>query len=773
MSSRPPQPTAMSSSLQGPLLAPAPLPPAPAGDTEAGQSIASLQATTGNYTPRLGQEFVSELEAYEFYLYYARKVGFSVRKEYANKSRKTGEITSSKYVCSREGFKAPDKRTNHSKTPQPHTRTGCKASLVMRRNNDNAKYEVYAFEPQHNHPLFVPSCANPLQRKLGDFQSSETDNSSNVTNAGKSESRNSDLGDNAVTSKEWQCPLRTKRQREIKYGEASAILNYLQNQSRADPLFYHAVQLDAEDKVANIFWADVKMLTDCGQFGDVVSFDIVSRNNMSIRPFASFIGFNNYGETVLLGMALMYDDTVESFQWLFDTFLNAMSGRAPRTIFSCQDATVGKAISLVMPNTCHAICTWHLKQTAKRNLNHLLRGDCNFMKEFKACINDYEEEMEFLTSWEVMISKYSLHGNVWLQKVFEEKEKWARPYMKWTFSAGMKNTQLNERLHSDVQDYLRSDIDITLFLRHLQKVVNDRRCTELEIEFSSRLKLPGFKIRAPILIQASEAYTDMIFQIFQEEYEEFQSAYIVSCDECGPCREYIVAILEKERKHRVFGNPSEQTVSCSCRKFETLGFLCSHALKILDTMDIKYLPHRYILKRWTKYARSSTAPQIHSRKVQEDTTLEFSSRYRYLCPIYVRLVARASECEESYRLLDQCSVELGKKVEEILQKQTGIDASASQPDVEDIQISLSASTTDNESERAMDYSSNTRAKRPKKKSHRGKSQTRRCIKKGLQNKKTLQPGQPAMQFPMLDAATQPGNGLFQGSASMLHPFNGS
>ncbi|KAM0909827.1 hypothetical protein ACQ4PT_014552 [Festuca glaucescens] len=363
------------------------------------------------------------------------------------------------------------------------------------------------------------------------------------------------------------------------------------------------------------------MVTDSRQFGDVVSFDIVSRNSTSLRPFASFVGFNNYGETVLLGMALMYDATGESFQWLLETFMRAMSGGAPRTFFSRQDAVVAKAISFVMPETRHAICTWHLKQAAKKKLSHLINGNCNYMKEFKACINDYEEEIEFFASWEAMISKYNLHGNVWLQEVFEEKEKWARPYMKQTFSAGMKNTQLNERLHSDVLDYLRSDVDINFLLKHLQKVINDIRYRELEVEFSLRLKLPGFKIRAPILRQASEAYTDMIFQLFQEEYEEFQSAYIVNRDESGPCREYIVAIIEKEKRYKVFGNPSEQSVSCSCRKFETLGFLCSHALKILDTMDIKYLPDTYLLKRWTKHGRCLTAPHVEGRKKEQWTIL--------------------------------------------------------------------------------------------------------------------------------------------------------
>jgi zinc finger SWIM domain-containing protein 3 len=92
-------------------------------------------------------------------------------------------------------------------------------------------------------------------------------------------------------------------------------------------------------------------------------------------------------------------------------------------LFSHQDATIAEAISSVMPDTCHALSTLYLKQTAKLNLKHLIRGDCNFMKEFKACINDYEEEIELITSWAAMMNKYSIHGNVWLEKVFEENKK--------------------------------------------------------------------------------------------------------------------------------------------------------------------------------------------------------------------------------------------------------------------------------------------------------------------------------------------------------------
>ncbi|EMS64984.1 Protein FAR1-RELATED SEQUENCE 3 [Triticum urartu] len=124
-------------------------------------------------------------------------------------------------------------------------------------------------------------------------------------------------------------------------GGAAPLLNHLQRQSLADPGFHHAGQLDVEDKVANVFWVDAKMVADYAHFGDAVAFDVVSRNSISLRHLASFVGCNSFGEPVVFGLALMYDESCESFRWLFQTFLHAMSGRAPKTFISHQDTASG------------------------------------------------------------------------------------------------------------------------------------------------------------------------------------------------------------------------------------------------------------------------------------------------------------------------------------------------------------------------------------------------------------------------------------------------
>ncbi|KAI5318275.1 hypothetical protein L3X38_037983 [Prunus dulcis] len=68
--------------------------------------------------------------------------------------------------------------------------------------------------------------------------------------------------------------LQTKRQRKLAYGEVGSLLKYFQNEALENPSsFLYAVQLDCDEQITNIFWADAKMIVDYGQFGDFVCFD--------------------------------------------------------------------------------------------------------------------------------------------------------------------------------------------------------------------------------------------------------------------------------------------------------------------------------------------------------------------------------------------------------------------------------------------------------------------------------------------------------------------
>ena len=67
-------------------------------------------------------------------------------------------------------------------------------------------------------------------------------------------------------------------------------------------------------------------------FGDVVCFDTTYGFNIYGRPFALFVGVDNHKQLLVFGAALLYDESIQSFKWVFEVFADAMRARQPQTI---------------------------------------------------------------------------------------------------------------------------------------------------------------------------------------------------------------------------------------------------------------------------------------------------------------------------------------------------------------------------------------------------------------------------------------------------------
>lgn len=90
------------------------------------------------------------------------------------------------------------------------------------------------------------------------------------------------------------------------------------------------------------------MITDYVQFSDVIVFNTIFGTNKEHRPFGIFIGFNQFREMVIFGATLMYDQIVDSFEWIFKTFVEVHNHKKSKTIFTDQDLTMGIAIAKVL-----------------------------------------------------------------------------------------------------------------------------------------------------------------------------------------------------------------------------------------------------------------------------------------------------------------------------------------------------------------------------------------------------------------------------------------
>ncbi|XP_010257333.1 PREDICTED: protein FAR1-RELATED SEQUENCE 5-like isoform X2 [Nelumbo nucifera] len=620
--------------------------------------------------PFVDMEFESETHAYNFYNEYAMRVGFSVRKDWKNKNRE-GCVTGRRFVCSREGFRRPDPRDKGVRNTRKDTRCGCGAYMTIAIRT-NGKYYVSQFEKTHNHEFVTLQPFLRPQKKFTKAQAVTdlTDDSRTPNAAVDSTGRQVGCQENVgFLRRDYNYYLHTKRMTALKSGEAAAVLQYFQHKQQQNSSFFYAIQLDVEDKITNIFWANLQMVVDYEHFGDVVCFDTTYKTNKEGWPFGLFVGVNHHKQSIVFGGALLYDETTESFEWLLHTFVKAMSGKMPRTIITDQGAAMANAIKTVLPTTDHRICVWHMYQNALKNISHAFRRGTSFGKEFNKCIYEYEEEDEFLQAWKDMLEKYDLKENSWLQRQFSIKEKWAMAYGRNTFCADMKTTQRTESLRSALRRHLNSDTDLIDFLKHFEQAVEDHRSEELQADFQMSQSDPRMIAPVKMLIEASKVYTHAVFEKFQEEYKKFLACDITCCGEVGTVSFYKVTMEGKPHEHMVTYDSANETLECSCKKFEFDGVLCCHAIKVLNHRNLKVVPQRYILKRWTKFAKVGIVENVHGSAYDVDPNLELLGRYQDVYHRFVKVAERAAESKEAYKYVAMKSQEIMKEVENIISKE--------------------------------------------------------------------------------------------------------
>ncbi|XP_030923121.1 protein FAR1-RELATED SEQUENCE 5-like [Quercus lobata] len=106
-----------------------------------------------NLNPRVGMEFDTSKDAWEFGVKYGRQMGFNVRKHYTNKSKKDGNVTSRGLVYAKQGIRGTEEEDIVLTHNQDDTRTNCPLRLYVSLVQEAGKYKVADFVGEHNHTL--------------------------------------------------------------------------------------------------------------------------------------------------------------------------------------------------------------------------------------------------------------------------------------------------------------------------------------------------------------------------------------------------------------------------------------------------------------------------------------------------------------------------------------------------------------------------------------------------------------------------------------------
>ncbi|XP_062085665.1 protein FAR1-RELATED SEQUENCE 5-like [Humulus lupulus] len=606
--------------------------------------------------PNVSMEFETEEQAYNFYNVYAYKVGFSIRRSKGHKDNKDGKVKDRTFCCSCEGFRKKDKRYDNVKCHRAETRFDCLARMKI-KFHQFGNYQVVEFYAEHTHMTSSPSKSHlhRSQRRITPAQASEIELAeiSGIAPKASMELMIRRAGGHANLGfllDDCRNYIRTKRTIQMRVGYTGGVLEYLQQMKSKDPSFFYALQVDKDDLLTNIFWADARMMASYHNFGDVVCFDTTYRKNHDCRPFSMFVGVNHNKQTTIFGVALLYDETTATFMWLFDTFVAAMSGKKPKTILTDQDAAMAKALRSQWPETYHHLCIWHMYQNAAKHLSSVFERFREFATDFRNCIYEYDEECEFIEAWGNMLGKYNLENNDWLAKQFELKEKWALVYGRETFCANMTTTQRSESINNVLKKFVSYQHTLLRFFKHFERLIDDRRYEELKADFrvSQRNLAPSLSIE--ILNHETYVYTPPVLRMFEVAFSKAYNYAMGLCNELGAVAEYKLTPNGKYFHHTVKYDSSINVAICSCKKFEFARILCSHILKVFSFRNVVKIPSQYILKRWTKHAKMGATGSTSEIKQGDDPKACLAMRYQDLSRSYTHIVTRASTTEKAYKV---------------------------------------------------------------------------------------------------------------------------
>ncbi|KAI8574012.1 hypothetical protein RHMOL_Rhmol01G0320800 [Rhododendron molle] len=394
--------------------------------------------------------------------------------------------------------------------------------------------------------------------------------------------------------------------------------------------------------------------------------DSAYRKHKDGRPFAMFVGVNHHKQTTIFGAALLYDETADTFSWLFDTFCMAMNGKKPKTILTDQDAAMAKALAAQWLETVHRLCIWHIFQNAAKQLSGVFAEFKDFAKDFSSCVYDYEEEVDFIIAWNQMLEKYGLQDNDWLRQMYGIKEKWALVYGRNTFCGDMTTTQRSESMNGVLKKYANYKHDLLQFFHHFQRIIDDRRYEELKADFRATQSTPCLSFPVLILQHAADVFTPEVFKLLNAELCKAWDCNMNQCSEDGTVTTYKVTPQGKSRHHIVTYDSIEGIVSCSCKKFEFGGILCAHAFKVLGSKNVLTIPDKYILKRWTMNAKSGNTTTTSASSIQDDPKAMMGIRYKELCRLHTHLATRAAESEKAYEIALDGLHKILEEVETIL-----------------------------------------------------------------------------------------------------------
>ncbi|XP_057452548.1 protein FAR-RED IMPAIRED RESPONSE 1-like [Lotus japonicus] len=140
-------------------------------------------------------------------------------------------------------------------------------------------------------------------------------------------------------------------------GDVVAALSYFQAKAEGDPMFFSKYTKTEDENLKGLFWSDGVSKVDYHAFGDIIAFDSTYKRNKYNKPLVIFSGYNHHGQTTIFACALITDESIETYKWVLEKFVECMFEKHPKVVVIDGDLAMKEAIRVVFPNARHRLCS--------------------------------------------------------------------------------------------------------------------------------------------------------------------------------------------------------------------------------------------------------------------------------------------------------------------------------------------------------------------------------------------------------------------------------
>ncbi|KAI3909666.1 hypothetical protein MKW98_014083 [Papaver atlanticum] len=590
--------------------------------------------------PKVGMVFSSQDDVYRYYTNYGIQQGFRVNRR-STRCDDYGILRYFTFACSREKKRVSTSKNRYSNLTSG---TNCQAKIRTIMQCDGS-FKLSGVVLEHNHPL------TPGETRCFKYKKLDQDAKTRV----RQQSRTSDIVQTGICETLMVGDKRSRNNYgQVKTlmpeeGDAAVLQNFFVKMQTRSSNFFYVMDMDEDCTVRNIFWADARSRAAYEDFGDVVTLDTSNLGNKFVMPLVPFVGVNHHGQAILLGCALLSNEAVGTFLWLFKSWLACMMGIPPKAIITDQSQAIQKAVQTVFPNVQYRWCLWQVMKKTREKLKGCSQYEAiKISLQNSVCESTSKDEFE--DEWRKVIEKYGLHDNEWLKELYVERHRWVPIYTKETFWAGMSTARRSESSCALFNGHVNSKTTLKQFLEQYDNLIRSKVEKESRADYESLYSRYDCITHYEIEKQFQEVYTNKKFKEFQEEImgklycytslvKEGDSIFVIQVTE-----HVKVGDSEKDAKFIVNFNAVDCELNCTCHLFEFSGIICRHTLSVLTQSKVQQVPSKYILSRWRKdIKRKCSFVKANYKDLDVNPTAQ---RYDEMCKYFHEVATMSADCKD-------------------------------------------------------------------------------------------------------------------------------